>query len=137
MNGRTKNGLKSFETGTKESKLIFCYVLLFAAIVGELVLIDEVDFRKQSWITFEIKLNQVLKKGNTDLRKGDFVEFKRRSGCACPELTERKEFLIMGREEGSFFIFDEKSIVIPWVKKRKSSNSDIRARIGIDFRCSI
>ena len=112
-------------------------LLPFAAVVGELVLIDEVDFRKQSWITFEIKLNQILKKGNTDLRKGDFVEFKRRSGCACPELTERKEFLIMGREEGSVFIFDEKSIVIPWVKKRKSSNSDIRARIGTDFRCSI
>ncbi|XP_015756257.1 PREDICTED: complement C3-like [Acropora digitifera] len=114
-----------------------CHESVDFAVVGELVLIDEVDFRKQSWITFEIKLNQILKKGNTDLRKGDFVEFKRRSGCACPELTERKEFLIMGREEGSFFIFDEKSIVIPWVKKRKSSNSDIRARIGIDFRCSI
>ncbi|KAK2565842.1 C3 and PZP-like alpha-2-macroglobulin domain-containing protein 8 [Acropora cervicornis] len=114
-----------------------CHESVDFAVVGELVLIDEVDFGKQSWITFEIKLNQILKKGNTDLRKGDFVEFKRRSGCACPELTERKEFLIMGREEGSFFIFDEKSIVIPWVKKRKSSNSDIRARIGIDFRCSI
>ncbi|XP_074624283.1 complement C3-like isoform X1 [Acropora palmata] len=114
-----------------------CHESVDFAVVGELVLIDEVDFRKQSWITFEIKLNQILKKGNTDLRKGDFVEFKRRSACACPELTERKEFLIMGREEGSFFIFDEKSIVIPWVKKRKSSNSDIRARIGIDFRCSI
>lgn len=133
MCGRTKNGAKPFETGTKKSRLIFLFS--FAAVVGELVLIDERDFRKQSWITFEIKLNQILKKGNTDLRKGDFVEFKRRSGCACPELTERKEYLIMGREEGSFFIFDEKSIVIPWVKTRKSS--DIRARIGIDFKCSL
>lgn len=66
------------------------------------------------------------------------MEFKKRSGCECPELEERKEYLIMGHEEGSFFVFDEKSFVIPWVKKRKSYNlNDLRARVGIDPRCTI
>lgn len=66
------------------------------------------------------------------------MEFKKRSGCECPDLEERKEYLIMGHEEGSFFVFDEKSFVIPWVKKRKSYNlNDLRARVGIDPRCTI
>jgi len=102
------------------------------------ILVDERDFRKQSWVTYEIKLKEIIKKRKTDFKEGDFMEFKKRSGCTCPELEERKEYLIMGHEEGPFFVFDEKSFVIPWVKKRKNLKlDDLRARIGMDPRCSI
>lgn len=110
----------------------------FSAVIGEVILLDERDFRRQSWVTYEIKLKQIIKKRKTDLKKGDLMEFKKRSGCECPDLEERKEYLIMGHEEGSFFVFDEKSFVIPWVKKRKSYNlNDLRARVGIDPRCTV
>ena len=99
-------------------------------------MIDEREFRKQSWITYDIRLKAVVKKRRTNLRKGDFMKFKKRSGCACPEPTERKEYLIMGREQGSFFVFDETSFVIPWVTKQKGSDLDyMRGRVGIHPQC--
>ena len=108
-----------------------------AAFVGEVVLLDELDFRKQSWITYEVRIQQIIKKRKTNFAKGDFIEFKKRAGCRCPELVERKEYLIMGNEEGSFFVFDKKSFVIPWEKRRKNLDmlNDLRARVGIDPRC--
>ena len=112
------------------------YYVSFTAVIGEVLLLDEVDFRKQSWITYEIKLKQIIKKRKTDLKEGDFMEFKKRSGCRCPDLVERKEYLIMGREEGPFFVFDEKSFVIPWVEKRNKNKLDLRARVGMDPRCN-
>ncbi|XP_068695726.1 LOW QUALITY PROTEIN: venom factor-like [Montipora foliosa] len=115
-----------------------CHDSVDFAVIGEVVMIDERDFRKQSWITYDVKLNEIIKKRKTNLRKGDLMQFKKRSGCVCPEPKERKEYLIMGREEGSFFVFDKTSFVIPWVRKRKSSNLDyIRARVGMDPRCTI
>lgn len=101
-----------------------------------MLLLDERDFRKQSWITYDIAIKEVIKKKKTDLKKGDFVEFKKRSGCQCPELVERKEYLIMGQEKGQFFLFDEGSFVIPWVRKR-TNRFDLRARVGLDPRCNI
>lgn len=66
------------------------------------------------------------------------MDFKKRSGCACPDLEERKEYLIMGKEEGSFFVFDKTSFVVPWERKRKNNNlDDLRARVGIDPSCII
>ncbi|XP_078346612.1 venom factor-like [Oculina patagonica] len=107
------------------------------AVIGEVILLDELDFRKQSWITYEVKLQQVIKKRKTDFAKGDIIEFKKRSGCRCPELMERKKYLIMANEQGSFFVLDANSFVVPWEKKRKSDMlDDLRARVGIDPRCN-
>jgi len=107
------------------------------AVIGEVILLDERELRKQSWITYEVILQQIIKKSKTDLVQGDVIEFKRRSGCRCPDLMERKEYLIMGNEQGSFFVLDATSFVIPWEKKRKSDMlDDLRARVGIDPRCT-
>lgn len=111
--------------------------LSFVAVIGEVILLDERELRKQSWITYEVILQQIIKKSKTDLVQGDVIEFKRRSGCRCPDLMERKEYLIMGNEQGSFFVLDATSFVIPWEKKRKSDMlDDLRARVGIDPRCT-
>lgn len=113
------------------------YLCFITAVIGEVILLDERDFRKQSWITYEVRLRQIIKKRKTDFTQGDLIEFKKRSGCGCPELVERKEYLIMGNEEGSFFVLDAKSFVIPWEKKRKNDMlDDLRARVGMDPRCN-
>ena len=49
---------------------------------------DEVDTRKQSWITYEMRIDQIIKKTKTNFAQGDFIEFKKRAGCACPKLVE-------------------------------------------------
>lgn len=109
----------------------------YVAVLGEVILLDERELRKQSWVTYEVILQQVIKKSKTDLVQGDVVEFKRRSGCGCPDMTERKQYLIMGNEQGSFFVLDANSFVIPWEKKRKSDIlDDLRARVGMDPRCT-
>lgn len=109
------------------------------AFIGEVILLDEVDTRKQSWITYEMRIDQVIKKTKTNFAQGDFIEFKKRAGCACPKLVERKNYMIMANEDGPFFVFDSKSFVIPWEKRRKNKNmlDDLRARIGLDPRCTL
>jgi len=36
--------------------------LCFAAVLGEVILLGERELRKQSWITYEVILQQVIKK---------------------------------------------------------------------------
>ena len=114
-------------------------IIISTAFIGEVILLDEVDTRKQSWITYEMRIDQVIKKTKTNFAQGDFIEFKKRAGCACPKLVERKNYMIMANEDGPFFVFDSKSFVIPWEKRRKNKNmlDDLRARIGLDPRCTL
>ena len=115
-----------------------CRFVSVTAVIGELALLDERVSKRQSWLTYDIKLKEIIKKSKTNLKRGDYMDFKKRSGCACPDLEERKEYLIMGKEEGSFFVFDKTSFVVPWERKRKNNNlDDLRARVGIDPRCFI
>ena len=117
--------------------VVLVLFLFFSAVKGEVALVDELEARRQSWLTYEVKLKRIIKRGRSNFRRGDVIEFKKRGGCKCPDLVVGKEFIFMANEEGSLFVLDARSLVLPWEKRRKNKLllEDLRARVASNRRC--
>ena len=103
----------------------------------EILFVDEMDGSKQSWLNYFVTVKEVLKKGNSKFRVGREFEFKKRAGCKCPDLKEGKEYLIMGRDQRSLNVLDDKDYAMLWEKRKsnKAELEDLRARISKHPRC--
>ena len=116
---------------------VFCFVFCVIVIRVEILFVDEMDGSKQSWLNYFVTVKEVLKKGNSKFRVGREFEFKKRAGCKCPDLKEGKEYLIMGRDQRSLNVLDDKDYAMLWEKRKsnKAELEDLRARISKHPRC--
>jgi hypothetical protein len=114
-------------------------VLFFSVIKGQVVLVDEENKGSQSWLNYHVVIQNIFKQLKSNLRVDEFIEYKKRAGCRCPELKESGEYLFMGQQkDGIQFILDKKTSVVPWEGKTRDERNMIvafRARMNRGYTC--
>ena len=102
-------------------------------------MVDERERTKQSWLTYFVTVKEVFKRGKTKFRKGGSFEFMKRAGCKCPDLTEGKQYLVLGRDALAVRSLDDKDLVMLWEKKKsnKAQLEEMRARMSKHPGCRI
>lgn len=117
-------------------------IYFFAVFKGEIALVDEDSKGSQSWLNYFITVQKIFKQlDKSKLNVGDHIEYKKRAGCRCPELSERGEYLFMGQERnGKQYVLDRKTFVVPWRGKTRDEQNTIvafRARMNRGHTCPL
>ncbi|KAK3730060.1 hypothetical protein QZH41_009569, partial [Actinostola sp. cb2023] len=108
-------------------------------IKGQVVFVDEERRNSASWLTYFVEIQQIFKQRGSTMHVGGVIEYKKRTGCKCPELNEMEDYLIMGQEQGAQLILDKNTVVVPW-KGGKTRNEivvlrEFRARMNQGNSC--
>jgi hypothetical protein len=82
-------------------------VVLCPAIRGKVVKIDE----KETWIYYEIKVEKVIRQGNSILKTDEEIRFQKRDLCLYPDLGFNDKVLIMGSDKNGQHNLDKSTFV--------------------------
>nr|BAJ05269.1 complement component C3 precursor [Diadumene lineata] len=77
------------------------------AITGKVIFVDE----KDSWLTYAVKVDEILMQGNKNIKLVGFTEFWKRTNCLNPDLKKGNKVLILGRDKAGRYIIDNSSLV--------------------------
>ena len=102
----------------------------FSALKGEVILTDE----QNSWLTFDVLVSDVFKKGKKQVNPGDFIQFKKQGSCFSPDLKKGHTYAFMGRDKTGQRVLDRSAWVKEWPEDGPTHKA-LTDIFGPSFQC--
>ena len=87
---------------------------------GKVLLITE----DNSLLEYVVKVKQVIKQGNKELKVNQEISLFKRAACQSPFLKEKQEYLFMGHDEDGKYKLDKTSFVKLWPRNSQGPHNN-------------